>query len=167
MSQLRTWPIHGALLSQCQCHSPAEALTTKSEILTGLPSLSQNRFTLYESLPDCTSSLSVVYGQLCARFKPQLGCQLRGMGLIFPHSHSSALGTVSGDDRLWLRGPPVSLCRGLMPFVLIANDNAMDRSPHEDRLSPIQASQGSPGAFLTSPDSRHSWFLLSLSLGYG
>lgn len=64
-------------------------------------------------------------------------------------------------------GIPVSPCRGLMLFVLIANDNAMDRSPHEDRLSPIQASQGSPGTFLASPDSCHSWFLLSLSLGYG
>lgn len=103
-SQLGTWPIHCALLSQCQCHSPAEALTTKPEILTSLSSLSQNRFILYESLPDCTSSLSVVYGQLCARFKPQLGCQLRGMGHSFPHSRSSALGTVSGDCRLWLGG---------------------------------------------------------------
>lgn len=92
---------------------------------------------------------------------------VRGMGLIFPHSHSSALGTVSGDGWLWLGEPAVSLCRGLKPLVLIENDNAMDRSPYEDRSSHMQASQGSPGTFLASPDSCHSWFLLSLSLGYG
>lgn len=96
---------------------PAEASTTKPGIPTCLPFLSQNRFILHESLPDCTSSLSVVYGQLCTRSEPQLGCQLRGMGLIFPHCLTSALGTVSGDGRWRLEGP-----------VLIANDKAIDRS---------------------------------------
>lgn len=143
---------------------PAEPLTTKPENLAHLPSLSQNHFILYESLPDCTSSLSVVYGQLCTRFKPQLGCQLRGMGLIFPHCLTSALGTVSENGRRWLEGPPVRLCCGFMWPVLITNSNAVGR---EDRSSPTQASQGSPGAFLTSPDSCHSCFLRSLNLGYG
>ena len=121
---------------------PAEPLTTKPENIAHLPSLSQNNFIIYESLPDCTSSLSVVYGQLCTRFKPQLGCQLRGMGLIFPHCLTSALGTVSENGRRWLEGPPVRLCCGFMWPVLITNSNAVGR---EDRSSPTQASQGSPG----------------------
>lgn len=96
-----------------------------------LPALSQNRFILYESLPDCTSSLSVVYGQLCTRFKPQLGCQLRGMDLIFPHCCTSALGTVSRDGG-WsavARGASSEPMLCLMSPVLIANDNAVERSP--------------------------------------
>lgn len=128
---------------------PAEPLTTKPESLVRLPSLSQNRFILYESLPDCTSSLSVVYGQLCTGFQPLLGCQLRGMGLTLTHYLTSALGTVFGKGRLWLEGPPVRLCCGFMWPVLIANNNT-------DRSSPTLASQGSPGAFLTNSDSCHS-----------
>lgn len=128
---------------------PPRPLTTKPESLVRLPSLSQNRFILYESLPDCTSSLSVVYGQLCTGFQPLLGCQLRGMGLTLTHYLASALGTVSGKGRLWLEGPPVQLCCGFMWPVLITNNNT-------DRSSPTLASQGSPGAFLTNSDSCHS-----------
>lgn len=125
-SQPRTRLTHRVLLS-LQCQVPTDALTAVSSPAFPLPEIALF-FTM--SLPDCTLSLSVVYGQLRTRFNPQLECQLRGMGLIFPHGCISASGNHIWGWLAVARRAAKELTFCLMTPALIANDKSTERSLH-------------------------------------